>query len=79
MERMIDSLGPFILSPDVWASQTEHSLTIGERPFADLAAKEVSNSWLRCTNEHRVDPHCKAAPQILTLAKSKCTVSRSRA
>lgn len=67
----MDSPGPFIISPDSHARQTEEILAMAERPLADLAFEEVSNSWLRCANEHRVNPDRKAAPQVLAAGEIK--------
>jgi transcriptional regulator of acetoin/glycerol metabolism len=66
MERMMESPGPLIVTPDVRAHQTGELLAMAEGSLANIVPDEVSNSWLRCTKEHRVDPYCKAAPQILT-------------
>jgi transcriptional regulator of acetoin/glycerol metabolism/AraC-like DNA-binding protein len=71
MEEMMDSPGPLIVSSNERARQTEQILAMSEGPLADFAIEEVSNSWLRCRNEHRVDPHGKAAPQTLTVGEIK--------
>ena len=35
------------------------------------SVEEVSNSWVRCAHEHRVDPGDRAAPQILAAGEIK--------
>jgi AraC-like DNA-binding protein len=58
-------------SSESHARQAEQILATVERSSTESAVEEVSNSWLRCANEHRVDPSDRAAPQILTAGEIK--------
>jgi GAF domain len=67
----MDRPGPLILSTDSDVRQTEKILALPERPSSDAAVEEVSTSWLRCENEHGVDPGQDAAPRILAAGEIK--------
>jgi AraC-like DNA-binding protein len=53
------------------AQQVEQILAIAERSLTESAVEEVSKSWLRSANEHRVDPADRVAPQILVGSEIK--------
>ena len=67
----MNSPGRFVFSSDAHAAQAEQIRTIAERASIECAVDEVSTSWLRCANEHRVDSAARAAPQILVAGEIK--------
>lgn len=53
------------------ARQAEQILAIPEGSLTEPGLEEVSHSWLRSANEHRVDPDDRAAPQVLLAGEIK--------
>jgi AraC-like DNA-binding protein len=65
MERTISTPRRFIVSSNSDDRHAEQILALVERSSIEPAIEEISNSWLRCAKEHRVDPTDRSAPQIL--------------
>ena len=53
------------------AQHVEQILAIAERSLTESAVEEVSRSWLRSANQHRVDPADRVATQILVGSEIK--------
>jgi len=68
---MMGSLDHTARSIDTPAQHAEHVCLVaqGDTPAPDI--EEVSSSWQRCVNSHRVDPVASEAPTILTPAELK--------
>jgi transcriptional regulator of acetoin/glycerol metabolism len=60
-----------VFSSDSHAWQVKQILAVAERSLTESAVDEVTNSWLRCANDHRVDPADHAPPQILAASEIK--------
>ncbi|MBO0711496.1 MAG: hypothetical protein J2P47_09510, partial [Acetobacteraceae bacterium] len=71
MDGAVAVAEPFANSPVTVAAHAEqvYSIAAGAAPPASVA--DVSTSWQRSANEHRVDPVDSTAPRVLTHGELK--------